>query len=293
MLKKASGGTPISTRSHRQETFTFVPQFKLWLLGNKRPPFQDDDSGLWRRMRLLEFTHVFTPPDPKVRKMLSTSTLAGSAVLAWAVEGCLLWQKEGLAEVPPAVLGATEKYRGDMNPLADWLDERTTASPNTWTPFKALFADYQFWCKENRVRELGRKTFGQRLSAQFLSQKAAQGIRGYDGIALKFGVGGISEMPLKAEVPVDSLIESFTREKQYSEMPQMPPLDTNQSYTPNATSNGAFPAPGGICGISSPQAPAAACVVCGLPVPNGGNKLYLPSGGVRHEACPPQAEPPP
>jgi putative DNA primase/helicase len=68
MLKKASGGTAIATRSHHQETFTFKPQFKLWLLGNKRPRFPDDDTGIWRRLRVLPFTHVFNDPDPTIRK---------------------------------------------------------------------------------------------------------------------------------------------------------------------------------------------------------------------------------
>ena len=41
-------------------------------------------------------------------------------ILAWAVKGCLRWQKEGLGE-PAAVATAVAHYRQEMDLVADFI----------------------------------------------------------------------------------------------------------------------------------------------------------------------------
>ena len=186
LLKRATGGDRIQTRSHHQETFEFTPQFTLWLMANERPTVPDDDSGIWRRMREIPFTKVFDPPDTGVRQALSDTQLAGPAVLAWAVEGYLAWQREGLGESPPQVAEATEDYRQDMNPLGDFLEERTVAVPGAWASFAQLFTAYRDWAAFNKIPyPLGSKTFTQRLLTRFeKDDRPRNGGRGFRGIGL-------------------------------------------------------------------------------------------------------------
>ena len=218
MLKKLSGGTSISTRSHYQATFTFKAQCKAWLLGNKRPRFPDDDTGLWRRLRMLPFTHVFSNPDITIRTILSTSPVARSRVLNWCLDGHLLLQQEGLAQ-PPIVQEATGEYRSDLDPLNDWLADNTITLPAAWTPFKELYTDYKSWAGENGVRGvLGSKTFSQRLGARFVSMRPTHaGTRGYSGIGLKTGYqihADTSQVSAIGEVPVTSIIFLSSHEKE-------------------------------------------------------------------------------
>lgn len=264
MLKKASGGTAISTRSLHQETFSFRPQFKLWLLGNKRPRFPDDDSGLWRRFRVLPFTHVFDPADTMIRKALSTPAIAGPAILAWAMEGCLLWQGEGLGKPPKAVMDATRSYRDDLDPLKDWLADNTIEMPAAWAPFKDLYADYQSWARENGLRNpIGSKTFSQRLERRFKPHRGAKGIRGFAGVGLKTGAqlrGDTSQLSPIADVPVISQIESHMGEN----------METQIGVT--------------LPEVSPEVSVENLCAICGHPVPPGPDKVYL-ADGVRHEGC--------
>jgi len=225
LLKRATGGDPITTRSHHQESFQFIPQFTIWIICNDRPRVPDSDSGIWRRMREVPFTVKFPEPDTNIRPTLSDPTIAGPAILAWAVGGCLAYQEHGLGNLPSQAIEATKAYRIDMDPLADWREENTIESPESWTPFKQLFADYQTWAKDAGVRHpVGRKTFGQRIAEHFESAKGPGGTRGNRGLALKSGDCGISEMPLTPGGAVDPHIYSSHRGNPTDQMP------------PNATS---------------------------------------------------------
>ncbi len=227
LLKRASGGDPITTRNHHEKTFQFIPQFTIWIICNDRPRVPDSDTGIWRRMREIPFTIKFTNPDTSIRTKLTNPTISGSAVLAWAIEGCLIWQKEGLGQLPQQVAEATQAYRVDMDPIADWREDNIAEDdPSAWTAFKALFLDYQLWAKKEGIRyPIGRKTFGSKLGETFESKKGPGGTRGNLGLALKTANSGISEMPLTPGGPVDSHGNTPYVDKPGNDMPQMPLLD--------------------------------------------------------------------
>ena len=224
LLKRATGGDPITTRSHHQESFEFTPQFTLWVISNDRPRVPHDDSGVWRRLREIPFTTKFAQVDTAIRTALTNPAVAGEAILAWAVKGCLEWQRDGVGRLPQQVVDATAEYRKDMDPLADWIEDNVDKQTNMWTAFKSSFADYQAWAKENGIRKaLGRNSFGHDLAEKFTSRKGGQGSRGNSGLALNSGLGGISQMPLTTDVPVDSQNESHMEENQETKCHQMPP----------------------------------------------------------------------
>jgi integrase len=76
---------------------------------------------MWRRLLLIPFTMRFWDPDlgetgpPELRAVKPLlERLKGElpGILAWAVEGCLEWQRDGL-QIPQAVLTASATYRSD------------------------------------------------------------------------------------------------------------------------------------------------------------------------------------
>lgn len=59
-MKELSGGTDeIQARQLFQESFTFVPQFKMILMTNNDLEITSNDDGTWRRMRYADFLSVF------------------------------------------------------------------------------------------------------------------------------------------------------------------------------------------------------------------------------------------
>lgn len=185
LLKRATGGDPILTRSHHQESFEFIPQFTLWIICNERPRVPDNDSGIWRRLREIPFVTKFAAPDPTIRQQLSDPAIAGAAVLAWAVQGCLAWQRQGVGRPPPPIEAATTDYRREMDPLADWLDDCCQAHTGVATYGVALWQSYRGWAKATNLRHpLGRKGFAQRMGQSYGSKKTEKGVA-YIGLTLR------------------------------------------------------------------------------------------------------------
>jgi len=55
LVKLLTGGDTVAARRLYEQTFEFVPVFKLLLASNYRPLASADDDGIWRRLRELPF----------------------------------------------------------------------------------------------------------------------------------------------------------------------------------------------------------------------------------------------
>lgn len=80
----------------RQDYFEFTPQFKLWIQGNHKPALRAVDEAMRRRFNLLPFT-VTIPKEERDQNFLEKLTAELSGILAWMIEGCLMWQRMGYA----------------------------------------------------------------------------------------------------------------------------------------------------------------------------------------------------
>ncbi len=104
-IKTLCGGDPVSARFMRQDFFTFLPTWKLLLVGNYQPSLRNVDDAIRRRFNTIPFNH--TPPVPDL-KLESKLRAEWPDILRWAIEGCLDWQRNGLVR-PAAVTGATHR----------------------------------------------------------------------------------------------------------------------------------------------------------------------------------------
>lgn len=191
LLKTLTGGEDVSARFLYAEAFEYRPAFTLWLAANHAPTVRADDDAAWRRILRLPFTNVIPKEqrDPTVKTRLRDPAYAGAAILAWAVRGCLAWQRDGLG-VPPAVERATDSYRREMNPILGWVDECCDLSPQAWTATSQLWQQYQEWENDQRDGEqVSKQQFTQELESLGCTPKsrrlAGKIARGWLGIALK------------------------------------------------------------------------------------------------------------
>lgn len=161
LVKELTGGDTITARFLRQEYFDFRPEFKLFLAANHKPVIRGTDYAVWRRIKLIPFT-VTIPPEEQ-DKALGRKLLAElPGILAWAVRGCLAWQRDGL-KVPPAVEAATTAYKLESDTLAAFLAECTTQDPQGETQASLLYAAYKTWCDDNSEKPMTGTLFGRRL----------------------------------------------------------------------------------------------------------------------------------
>lgn len=183
-IKALTGGDPITARFMRQDDFTYIPQFKLVIVGNHKPSFRSVDDAIKRRLHLIPFTTVI--PASEKDPMLPAKLKAEAAgILQWMIEGCLEWENEGLK--PPAIVKeSTEQYLGDEDSLQQWIDDCCDLNRAGFTTSKALFYSWSKWC------ELSGEYVGtmKRLMAKLESRGIAtgqkfKGARGCLGIKIK------------------------------------------------------------------------------------------------------------
>ena len=118
LIKQVTGEDEVTARFLYKELFTFKPQFKLWLATNHKPVIRGSEHAIWRRIRLIPFTVKI--PEAEQDKTLGNKLLSElPGILNWALEGCRLWQAEGLT-APAAVQAATQEYREEMDVLGDF-----------------------------------------------------------------------------------------------------------------------------------------------------------------------------
>jgi len=153
-LKQLTGEDTVRARQLYQANFEFKPQFTLWLAANDAPQVNNDDEGVFRRLNIIPFTQIV--PVEKRDKQLGdklAEPAARAAILAWAVAGCLAWQRDGL-RAPALVNDATTEYREEQDPLQFFLDEVCVIEPGRVIVKAKLQQAYVRWAKDAGVRYL-------------------------------------------------------------------------------------------------------------------------------------------
>jgi putative DNA primase/helicase len=160
-IKALTGGDPISARFMRQDFFTFTPQFKLLIAGNHKPGLRGVDEAIRRRLHLIPF-NVTIPEAKRDPKLFEKLKSEWGGILQWAIDGCLEWQRIGLAPAA-AVRHATEAYLAAEDAVANWLDECCDKSNVAQTELRELYASWDKWCERAGETPGSRKVFSQAL----------------------------------------------------------------------------------------------------------------------------------
>jgi putative DNA primase/helicase len=183
LMKWISGGDRVSARFLFGNEFTFLPSFTVWIGTNFAPEVPDDDAAIWRRIHRIPFTQEIPEAerDPEIKKVLQDPVISGAAILAWLVEGCLDYLRNGL-QVPEAVRAETEKYRRESDPLEGFFEECCALRSDLWAKSGDLWEAYEKWSVGNE-RVIGRREFARRLDACGL--RAAKGT---GGVRIRWGI---------------------------------------------------------------------------------------------------------
>jgi putative DNA primase/helicase len=161
-IKALTGGDPISARFMRQDFFTYTPQFKLVIAGNHKPSLRGVDEAIRRRFHLVPFTVTIDAPDKALPDKLRPEW---PGILQWAIEGCLEWQRIGLAP-PTAVRHATEAYLASEDAVAQWLDECCAVDKTHQGRSAELFKNWKAWAEASGEAAGNQKQFTRSLEGR-------------------------------------------------------------------------------------------------------------------------------
>jgi putative DNA primase/helicase len=170
----------------RQDYFDFDPTFKLLVVGNRKPSLHTLDEAVRRRFLLVPFIASIPPGerDPHLTDKLKTEW---PEILRWMVDGCLAWQRDGLA-VPDVVRTASDAYFRDQDVFGQWAEEALDRTdPRAWTRTVDLFTTWKEWCEQRNLKPGSMKSFVEELDGQGLMRKQEAGTKraGYAGVTFR------------------------------------------------------------------------------------------------------------
>ncbi len=185
LVKQLTGGDRIACRFLYGEFFVYLPTFKIWLATNYKPTIRGTDDAIWRRIRLISFTQQFK--GEKQDRTLGEKLRAElPGILAWAVRGCLAWQKEGLGR-PKQIVEAFKEYRQESDIVGRFLAECCATDPDKSVSGKALHLAYVNWCRQHGERPESNNLFAGEISRHGFQKKHKRRGNVYEGLGLVRG----------------------------------------------------------------------------------------------------------
>lgn len=152
LIKNATGEDKITARHLNKAPFSFVPQFKLWLIFNDPPRIEGSDDAMWTRVLRVPFDHKFTNPDLSFKGRMADPVLTGPAALAWAVRGSVEYHQSGL-KIPQVIREGTQQYRDDQDPLVDFYEDRCVFRGDITWETDDLYRVYREWAEGEHLAE--------------------------------------------------------------------------------------------------------------------------------------------
>jgi putative DNA primase/helicase len=181
-IKALTGGDRISARFMRQDFFEYSPQFKLLLAGNHKPGLRSVDEAIRRRFNLIPFT-ITIPPEERDPDLPTKLKAELPGIMAWIVEGCLEWQRIGLAP-PKVVTDATDAYLEGEDAISTWMEECGTRDPHAWEARSKLWTSWVEWAGKSGEHVGSQRQFHARLEGKLEPKRSSDGTRGWRGFRL-------------------------------------------------------------------------------------------------------------
>jgi putative DNA primase/helicase len=182
-LKQITGGDRVKARRMRENFWEFEPTHKLWVCANHRPRVRGADEGIWRRIKLVPFA-VTIPEGERDRTLLEKLRAELPGILAWAVRGCLAWQRDGLG-VPEEIREATAAYRLAEDQIESFIEDACETGPGFEAPKTPLYEAFRRWLLASGEPIIDAKEFRARMLAKGFAENRTKSARVWCGVRVR------------------------------------------------------------------------------------------------------------
>lgn len=186
IVKRITGGDVITAAGKYESEVEFRASCTIIFAANDAPKAREDDDGFWARCRRIPMTAVIQKQDKELKTALASPEHA-SAILAWAVRGCLAWQQEGLGSCN-AVEKSTAEYLAENDTVGEFLAEEMSLEQGHKMLISRFRDRYEGWCSTQGVRPEGQKDIYRRLVSLGVESRKSNGNRWYFGISEAHGL---------------------------------------------------------------------------------------------------------
>ena len=139
-------------------------QFKIILGSNFRPSLKSTGEEIRRRIHFVDFPETIpeSERDYDLDKKLEAEY---PAILQWMIDGCLEWQRIGLAK-PDAIKSSTADYLDEEDTLGHWLQEKCISGAGHRVLSADAYKSYAGYVQSHGEGVVSQKRFSQRLDAR-------------------------------------------------------------------------------------------------------------------------------
>jgi putative DNA primase/helicase len=180
-VNELTGSDMLSARHPAGKPFDFDPTHKLVIHGEQVPELKSVSTGLKRRLGIMPFNHSPEAPDPNLKEALKAER---PGILRWLIDGCLEWQRIGLAP-PPDVRNAVDEYFARQDAFARWMAECCDQFGSFRTQPKDLLASYNNWADRSFEKRLSYNGLHEALAKRNFDTHPIAGTNYVHGIAVK------------------------------------------------------------------------------------------------------------
>ena len=189
LLKHVTGLATITARFLYRDSFSFEPEFQLFLDTNNKPVIREQTYGMWRRIRLVPFLETISVEEriPDLGKKLRSEELPG--VLNWALEGYGIYCEQGGLQTPASIVQQTADYQSDEDPIGDFISAVCVLEEGATVTSKELREAYTAWCESTGEKPLAPGWFSRSLSQRGIvrSGRTTSSRGDYTGLRLSKG----------------------------------------------------------------------------------------------------------
>lgn len=182
VLNAIISGEPVQVERKYRDAYTITPRAKIAWAMNELPRIGAADSGLFRRVKVLEFPGLDPEErDPKVKAEIMEE---GAGILNWALEGLDRLRKRGEFEIPDCVVAATNEYQEVNDVPALFADEVCIRDDGAEIKSSKLYGLYRAWCEEHGHKPQSSTTIARdwkRLGYEKVVKKTRQVLRRHPG----------------------------------------------------------------------------------------------------------------
>jgi putative DNA primase/helicase len=177
-IKNATGGEEMNVNPKYRDPYSFNPQALILLATNYKPTVKEQDTGTWRRIKLIPFTRYFAP-DERDNNLHETLEAEYPGILAWLVRGARSWYSEGLSD-PDSVKRAVSAYKDESDTLAGFFPGAFVLDPGKRVFLSDVWTEYQAWADAEGVDPYRQsstlsKAIQERSGGEVTSQRGAKG----------------------------------------------------------------------------------------------------------------------
>lgn len=151
LIKAITGRETLTVRKYYESNFDLDVQFKILVGGNHEPKMGRVDDAMRRRLLIAPMNNVVPRKDQIGDFERVMVEAEGPQILAWMLEGCAAWQRDGL-QPPAAVQSTTDAYWEAEDTIGRWLDARCELGGEFEASRAELYESWREWCGEEGLK---------------------------------------------------------------------------------------------------------------------------------------------